>query len=183
MNTAAWAQLYGEPEDAYRAFGLYIRSAPPRLPPAMFASACSVAPWTLLDWFRVWRWEARVAAFDAWYDAEIRAKHEAVAQEPAESILGKNKTMLAAARELAMDQLAKHLAQARSRTFPSLKPPDLVRIMRYAIQLNRELEDPMRGAGEVDVSETWGDDLSDAELQQYDQIVAKATGQRKVDIE
>lgn len=182
-GTAAWSQLHGEPDDAYRAFSLYVRSAPPRLPATRFAGSCSVLPWVIVEWSRAWRWDARLAAFDAWYDAEYGPKLKAIATESAESIRAKNREILVMTRELAADQLAKHLAQARGASYPRIKPNELVKLSQIAIQLNRELDaDAKNEEAIAGLSEGWGDDLDDDELATMAALMDKASKRRKADI-
>lgn len=92
----------------------------------------------LSEWARENRWRDRVKAYDFHLDAITREAREELLKKTAAERMADDLELLSDARALVADQLTKRLADARASLIGgTIKDADLVRLLKYVVELTR----------------------------------------------
>lgn len=152
-----WERLPGETPKAWRAFCIYRDMGPTRtiMRTVQALGLRAGAARRLQEWSSRYRWAERVAAYDAWLDAQQRAEREAAVRE-----------MARRHAELAMALLERVRARVDTLRPEELTPSEVARWLEVAARLERlsrgEPETAGRQQHELDVR-----GLSWAELAEF----------------
>ena len=136
-----WFRKTGEPSDAWEAFQNYRNQRPPRRAISMSRDGSKLDVTKVAYWFKKFRWDARVAAWDN-YCADMFATHEAAEQLQ----------VLAEARDLASGEISKMLKLSRDSDKPIARVYEINSLLDKVVKLSKLMRGEATPETEDDLS-------------------------------
>lgn len=170
--TQPWHQEETESADAFTAFSAYLAQVPPRRGLLVSLAGMPINPVLLAEWYKAHRWRERAAAWDAHF-ADIRdAERAALLAQTTREVDAEHMNACASLRQVAITEALKLLEDSKQSPTAKLHPRDLTRLLDVVVKVDRLI----RGQVTEIVSQTYDfTKLTDAELEQAEKILSKAT--------
>lgn len=170
-----YERQHGEPDDAWTCFEAYRDMDPPRrLMRSGYLGGVKVASATLSEWYRRWKWDERVEAYDVLMDRIVQAQRKKALEQAVDEVTADHLSMLKDLRSLVGIEIKKYLEATRSNDVAGMvKAADLKGLIEASIKMDRLCRDQTTDKTEAEV------DLSGIPLEELIACNERLAGAKK----